>query len=152
MSIINNGLAVELFHYLSENIMQTPFYKTYGISLLELGLGYSVFEITNKEATNSSGFIHGGIQMTCADTAMGNAVRTYGYKTATIEQSSTFLRPTKSNSRIICVGKVMEIGESIFYTVGKLYSDDVLVMQNTATYFNLGKEKMIKKELDQSGQ
>ena len=140
MPVVNKGLPDKLFYCLSENILQIPFYKVNGIKLLELGLGYSVFEISNKDALNSRGFIHGGLQMACADTAMGNAVRTHGFKTLTIEQSTTFLRPALDNTRIICVGKVVEIGENIFYTIGETYSDDILVNHNTATYFNLGQE------------
>jgi uncharacterized protein (TIGR00369 family) len=140
MSVINQGLPADFFYSLVQNIMETPFYTSHGLKPLEFGLGYAVFELVNPEAANSRGEIHGGLQMACADTAMGNAVRTYGYQTATVEQSTSFLRPAPKDSRIICKGKVVQIGDQIVHTIGELYADDILITYNTGSFFKLGKE------------
>jgi uncharacterized protein (TIGR00369 family) len=145
MSVINVGLDPERFEFLSANIAGTPIYATYGIRLLELGPGYTRFELLDKAATNSSGrTIHGGIQMVLADTAMGNAVRTNGCRTVTIDQKSSFLLPATNDTRITCVGRVVKAGGHIFHTVGETYADEVLVTYHTASYFKIGPEPIDK--------
>ncbi len=141
MDILNDGLETSYFEALVQNLLQTPLYQTQGIHPLSLGKGMTKFTIIKgKPIYNSSGIIHGGVQMACADTAMGTSIRAAGYKTSTIRQNSCFLRPCPADAEILCIGKVIKSGSNLFFCEAELFANDTLVSSFDAVFANLGPE------------
>lgn len=78
--------------------------------------------------------------MTCADTAMGTAIRAAGYKTSTIRQNSCFLRPCPADAHISCIGKIIKSGSNLFFCEAELFADGQLVSSFDAVFANFGPE------------
>lgn len=141
-NVLNQGLDEAWFDYLVKSIQKSKFYRLNGVELTALGLGTAEFTITNDHsATNSSGYIHGGLIMTVADSSMGNAVRTRGIKTTTVDFSTSFLRPTPAQADIICRGEILKLGKNLVFTAAKITADDILVATSKGTFYNFGSER-----------
>ncbi len=141
----NDGLEPQYFQSLLENLHLTPLYREQGILPLVLGKGYTVFTISgSKTVFNSSGVIHGGVQMTCADTAMGSAIRASGIKTSTIQQTSCFLAPCPMTAQIICTGRIVKSGRNMFFCQAEITADDKPVSTFEAVFANLGPETITR--------
>lgn len=89
--------------------------------------------------TNALGIIQGGVIMTLADAAMGNAVRTLGIKGVTVDCSVSFPGAAQLGDTLIAQGKVIKAGKNLVFAQADVYTDDKLIGSSQATFFNTGK-------------
>ncbi len=140
MTAINDGIDEDRFTFLVNNMLETPIYQATGIKPLLIGNGYTELTIEDCSFCNSKGHIHGGAQMTCADTAMGFAVRATGYRTSTVQMDSSFLHPCPSDAHIVCRGSITKSGSNLFFCQADLFADDLHISSFSGVFVNLGPE------------
>lgn len=88
----NTGIEPQLFDYINHSINETPFYNLLGIKVYKLGPGLAELEtVAESKHMNPLGAVHGGLYMSLADAAMGNAVRSLGIKGVTVDCSTAFI-------------------------------------------------------------
>ncbi len=91
MPIVNAGISPQLFDYLVKSMTDSPFYKLMEIKITLLGEGQAELEVQAQEKhTNPIGLVHGGLIMSMADAAMGNAIRSIGVIGVTVDCSVSF--------------------------------------------------------------
>ncbi|MDD3023644.1 MAG: PaaI family thioesterase, partial [Syntrophomonadaceae bacterium] len=75
MKAENCGIEEGLFKYLVDSINHTPYYRLLGIEIAKVGKGTAELAVcANQNHANPLGAIHGGLIMSLADAAMGNAI------------------------------------------------------------------------------
>jgi acyl-CoA thioesterase len=135
----NSGLDNDLFAYLINSISHTPFYRLLGIKVNELGPGYAEFSVvTAKEHTNPMGIVHGGLLMSIADGAMGNAVRSLGIKAVTVDCSIGLVSAVALEENIVARGRVLKAGRNMAFTEASVYAADKLITTAKGTFFKTG--------------
>ena len=143
MNVINEGVEPSHFQALLQNLLYLPLYQEQGIQPIRMQKGYVEFTISgSKTVHNAAGDIHGGVQLTCGDTAMGTAVRTLGIRTATIQLNSNFLFPCPVNAAILCTGKIVESGKDFFFCQSEIRADGKVVSTFDGVFANLGPENI----------
>lgn len=136
---VNKGIEDWLFENMNKSLQETPFYKLLGVELVELSPGEAVLKILPTiEHTNPLGMIHGGLLLSIADAAMGNAVRTLGSRGVTVDMSTSFLSSAKIGQEIIAKGKVLKAGRNLFFAEATVTSDEKLLVKCTGTFFKIG--------------
>lgn len=136
---INNGIDNWLFSYIETSLKETEFYKLLEIKLVALGKGEAVLQaITTEKHTNPLGLIHGGLLMSIADAAMGNAIRSLGIRAVTIDMSTSFIASAKLDQEIIATGKVLKAGNNLFFTEAFITSQEKLLVHTKGTFFKTG--------------
>ncbi len=137
--VINAGIENWLFELIKSSFKETLFYQLLDIKLKEVGPGQVSLQVaTTKEHTNPIGYIHGGLLMSIADAAMGNAIRSLGFKSVTIDMSTSFLASTQIGNEIIAVGEVVKTGKNLFFAEAKVVSDLKLLATCKGTFFKTG--------------
>lgn len=136
---VNKGIEDWLFAGIEKSIQETPFYNLLGVKLVELAPGEAVLKVLPTiEHTNPLGMIHGGLLMSIADAAMGNAVRSLGSRGVTVDMSTSFISAAKIGEEIIAEGKVLKAGRNLFFVEGTVTSKDKLLVKCTGTFFKTG--------------
>ncbi len=136
----NAGIEKKLFELIKDTFTETLFYQLLGIELAEIGVGKAILRVaTTKKHTNPIGYIHGGLLMSIADAAMGNAIRSLGYKSVTVDMSTSFLASTHIGNEILAQGEVLKAGKNLFFAEARLTSDNKLLVTCKGTFFNIGK-------------
>ncbi|NLB88907.1 MAG: PaaI family thioesterase [Syntrophomonadaceae bacterium] len=136
---VNKGIETWLFETMEKSIKETPFYKLLGVELVELGPGEAVLKVfPTAEHTNPLGMIHGGLLMSIADAAMGNAVRSLGSRGVTVDMSTSFLSSAMIGQEIIARGKVLKAGRNLFFVEATVTSNEKLLVKCTGTFFKTG--------------
>jgi uncharacterized protein (TIGR00369 family) len=111
-----------------------PIAELLGFDLVEVELGYAVFEcVPGEQHYNPIGVVHGGLAMTLLDSAMGCAVQTQmpaggGY--TTLEAKTNLVRAiTTETGKLRAIGKTIHVGKRIATAearledaAGKLYA------------------------------
>ncbi|MGI5922149.1 MAG: PaaI family thioesterase [Syntrophomonadaceae bacterium] len=135
----NSGLDDQLFTKLLESISHTPFYQLLGMKVKELGPGYAEFTVMPEEKhTNPLGIIHGGLLMTIADAAMGNAIRSLGIRAVTVDCSTGLVSSATLGTEIIARGRVLKAGRNMIFTEAFVYAGDKLITTAKGTFFRTG--------------
>ncbi|HZK42733.1 MAG TPA: PaaI family thioesterase [Syntrophomonadaceae bacterium] len=135
---INNGIDELIFNDIEKSIRETPFYNLLSIELAELGSGEAVFKVTPTEKhTNPMGIVHGGLLMSIADAAMGNAIRSLGNLGVTIDMSTSFISLAPINQEIIAKGQVLRSGKNLHFVEAKVFAEDKLLLHCKGTFFNV---------------
>lgn len=138
--VINKGIETKLFEIIRNTFRETLFYQLLGIELAELGAGKALLRVdTTRQHTNPIGYIHGGLLMSIADAAMGNAIRSLGYKSVTVDMSTSFLASTQIGKEIQAQGEVVKAGKNLFFAEARVTSDARLLVTCKGTFFNIGK-------------
>ncbi|MBO8158348.1 PaaI family thioesterase [Thermosyntropha sp.] len=136
---INESIDEKLFNYIIKSIEETPFYRSLGLKLEKAGKGYVRLSVLPDENhLNPIGMVHGGLIMSIADAAMGNAIRTLGSRGVTADISVNFLSPPKKEKPVIAEGKVVKAGKNLIFTEAKVYSEGNLVAKSQAVFFRVG--------------
>ena len=139
MNAINDGIDDSLFQYILKSITETPYYQILNIYLSRIGTGTAEVTVTSKtEHTNPLGLIHGGLIMSLADAAMGNAVRSLGIRGVTVDCSTAFLASAALGEQIIARGKVLKSGKSLIFAHAEVWSGENLIADSKATFANTG--------------
>lgn len=136
---INNGVEKWLFDFITESIGSTSFYKLLGVELVELGVGEATLKVkTSEEHTNPLGKIHGGLLMSIADAAMGNAIRSLGYKSVSVDVSTSFMSSATVGDEILAKGTILKAGRNLIFAEAAVISNDKPIVQCKGTFYNLG--------------
>ncbi|MGI5880374.1 MAG: PaaI family thioesterase [Syntrophomonadaceae bacterium] len=139
MNAINDGIDDILFQYIQNSIRETPYYQTLSIALSRIGLGTAEVTVTSRaEHTNPLGLIHGGLIMSLADAAMGNAVRSLGIRGVTVDCSTAFLSSAALGDLIIARGRVLKSGKSLIFAHAEIWAGEKLIADSKATFANTG--------------
>lgn len=139
MDYKNGGIDNNLFNYIISAIQGSPFYKLLGIDIKELGPGFTELILEpSKEHTNPLGAIHGGLIMTIADAAMGNAVRTLKINAVTVDCSVSLISAAPFDQTIRARGKVLKAGKNLIFAKSSVYSGEKLIADSKATFFKTG--------------
>lgn len=135
----NMGLEKSLFEYICDSVESTPFYQLVGIHLSALGVGHAEVKLTTSpQHTNPMGLLHGGVLMSLADAAMGNAIRSMGIKGVTADCSTAFVAPANLQGELLAQGKVVKAGKRLVYARAEVYSDGRIVADAKGTFANVG--------------
>lgn len=139
MQALNQGVEAELFEYIVNSVNNTPYYNLLGISLSQLGPGTAELTATTAAAhSNPLGIIHGGLYMSMADAAMGNAIRSLGIRGVTAECSIQLLASTGLNQLVAARGKVMKAGRNLIFTRAEVRAGETLLCCGQGTFFHTG--------------
>ena len=139
MSVLNEGIDQALFNYLIESVANTPYYHLLGINLTLLGKGKAELEVqVEKQHTNPMGLVHGGVIMTIADAAMGNAIRSLGLLGVTADCSVSFPGSARLGEKVIARGNVVKAGKNLIFAEAMVLADDRILGHSKSTFFNTG--------------
>lgn len=135
----NADLEEKLFNYIKGSVDSTPFYNLLGIKLLKLGRGIAELSVTPEDQhSNPIGLIHGGLVMSLADAAMGNAIRSTGIKAVTVDCSTGFLSAAEVGETVVAKGKVLKVGRKIIFAEAKVWAGEKLLADARGTFYKTG--------------
>ena len=123
----------------------SPAWAWMGFQLVETGTGTATVEMTPTEAmANSSGFLHGGIISTLADSAMGRSVHTIkpGVVRATsFDLKLNFINPAKIGESLRATGKVVHAGRRTVVTECRVEDRNGKLIATASGTFAVKREK-----------
>lgn len=135
----NLGIENNLFNYVIKAVEDTAYYKLINIKIKSLSKGQASLGVDcTEEHCNPMGIIHGGLLMSLADAAMGNAIRSMGIKGVTVDANFSFLATAYKDESIIAEGKVLKAGKSILFCEAIIKNKEKIIAKSTATFFNMG--------------
>ena len=139
MKAENCGIEESLFKYLTESISQTPFYQLLGVEIIKVGKGMAELAVcANQNHTNPLGAIHGGLIMSLADAAMGNAIRSLGIKGVTVDCSTAFISGALLGELVVGKGRVLKAGRNMIFVEAEVFAGEHLIATSKATFFKTG--------------
>ncbi|MGC8739335.1 MAG: PaaI family thioesterase [Candidatus Hydrogenedens sp.] len=139
MEIKNKGIDKKLFEYLHQSIETTPYYNLLGIHLDSLSKGEVVmYAVPETKHANPMGFVHGGLVMSLLDAVMGNAVRSLGIKSVTVDISIAFPKGGAFDTTLYAEGKVVHAGKHVLFAEGKVYSGKDIIGYGKGTFYKIG--------------
>ncbi|HZK72530.1 MAG TPA: PaaI family thioesterase, partial [Clostridia bacterium] len=116
-----------------------------GFKLVEIGEGMAIVEMTSTEdMANHSGFLHGGIISTLADSAMGRSVRTL--KPAVIRAMSfdlklNFINAARIGENLRATGLVIHAGRRTIVTECRVEGPGAKLVATASATFAVTREK-----------
>lgn len=135
----NLGIEKSLFEYICSSVEHTPFYQLMGIRVSALGPGEAeVILESSFQHTNPLGLMHGGVLMSVADAAMGNAIRSLGIKGVTADCSTSFMAAAPLEGMLLARGKVIKAGKRLIFARAEVFSDGKIVADVKGTFANVG--------------
>ncbi|MEN6324810.1 MAG: PaaI family thioesterase [Syntrophomonas sp.] len=139
MKAENCGIEESLFNYLIESISHTPFYQLLGVEIAKVGKGMAELAVcANQNHTNPLGAIHGGLIMSLADAAMGNAIRSLGIKGVTVDCSTAFISGALLGELVVGKGRVLKAGRNMIFAEAEVFAGEHLIASSKATFFKTG--------------
>jgi acyl-CoA thioesterase len=139
LAVRNEGIDQELFKYLIESLSKSPYYNLLGIELTALGKGKAELEIKAEEKhTNPIGLVHGGVIMSIADAAMGNAIRTMGIIGVTADCSVSFPGSAHFGEKLTARGNVVKAGKSLIFAEATVMAEGRILGHSKSTFFRTG--------------
>ncbi|HEY8855169.1 MAG TPA: PaaI family thioesterase [Candidatus Dormibacteraeota bacterium] len=116
-----------------------------GFQLVETGDGTAVVDlIPTDDMANASGFLHGGIISTLADSAMGRSVHTIkpGVVRATsFDLKLNFINPAKIGESLRATGKVVHAGRRTVVTECRVEDRNGKLIATASGTFAVKREK-----------
>ncbi|MDD2509754.1 MAG: PaaI family thioesterase [Syntrophomonas sp.] len=135
----NQGIDERLFRYIADSIGDTPYYKLLGIQVGNIGPGLAELSVTvDLKHTNPLGVTHGGLMMSLADAAMGNAIRSLGIKAVTVDCSTGFISSAQQGETVIARGEVLRAGKNMLFAQAEVRAGNRLLSNSKASYFKTG--------------
>ena len=123
----------------------SPAWAWMGFQLAETGDGTAVVDlIPTDDMANSSGFVHGGIISTLADSAMGRSVHTIkpGVVRATsFDLKLNFINPAKIGESLRATGKVVHAGRRTVVTECRVEDRNGKLIATASGTFAVKREK-----------
>jgi acyl-CoA thioesterase len=117
----------------------------FGMELVETGEGTATVDmIATDDMANHSGFVHGGIISTLADSAMGRSVRTLkpGVKRAmSFDLKLNFINAAKIGESLRATAKVVHAGRRTVVTECRVEGKDERLVATASATFTVTREK-----------
>lgn len=136
---INENIDQRLYEHIYNTISCTPFYNLLGIELERIGRGYARLGILPRDVhLNALDMVHGGLIVTLADAAMGNAIRSMGIKGVTADINMSFISSPQRNTRLEAEGKVLKAGRNLIFAEAEIYMGNKLIAKSQGTFFKVG--------------
>ena len=116
-----------------------------GFQLVEIGKGSAVVDMTaTEDMANVSGFVHGGIISTLADSAMGRSLRTLEpgvTRAMSFDLKLNFISAAKIGERLRATGKVVHAGRRTVVTECRVEGKDGRLVATASATFAVTREK-----------
>jgi len=116
-----------------------------GLRLVETGEGTAVVEMTSTEdMTNHSGFVHGGMISTLADSAMGRSVRTLSpavTRSMSFDLKLNFINAAKIGETLRATGHVIHAGRRTVVAECRVEGKDGRLVATASGTFAVTREK-----------
>jgi uncharacterized protein (TIGR00369 family) len=116
-----------------------------GLELVETGEGTATVEMTpTDEMANTSGFVHGGIISTLADSAMGRSVHTLKpgvIRAMSFDLKLNFINAAKIGERLRATGKVIHAGRRTAVTECRVEDRNGKLVATASGTFAVKREK-----------
>jgi uncharacterized protein (TIGR00369 family) len=116
-----------------------------GFHLVETGEGTATVDMTpTDDMANVSGFVHGGIISTLADSAMGRSLRTLQpgvTRAMSFDLKLNFINAAKIGERLRATGKVIHAGRRTVVTECRVEGKDGRLVATASATFVVTREK-----------
>lgn len=139
MEIKNSGIDERLFNKICDVAQKMPFYNLLGIRITILGPGYAELKVsTRAEHANHLDMGHGGLLLTMADGAMGNAIRSLGILATTVDLNTAMMSPAPIGQDILARGQVIKAGKTLIFAQAQVYAGNRQLAETRGTFFKKG--------------
>jgi uncharacterized protein (TIGR00369 family) len=116
-----------------------------GLTLAETGDGLATVEMTTTEdMANHSGFVHGGMISTLADSAMGRSLRTVKpgvVRAMSFDLKLNFISVAKIGETLRATGRVVHAGRRTMVTECRVEGSDKRLVATASATFAVTREK-----------
>ncbi len=116
-----------------------------GLRLVETGEGTAVVDMTaTEDMANHSGFLHGGMISTLADSAMGRSLRTLSPGVAramSFDLKLSFINAAKIGEDLRATGRVIHAGRRTVVTECRVEGKDGRLVATASATFAVTREK-----------
>jgi uncharacterized protein (TIGR00369 family) len=116
-----------------------------GLTLVETGDGTATVEmITTEDMANHSGFVHGGMISTLADSAMGRSVRTLTpgvVRAMSFDLKLNFISAAKIGEKLRATGHVVHAGRRTVVTECRVEGPGAKLVATASGTFSVTREK-----------
>ena len=116
-----------------------------GLKLVEAGAGTAVVEMaTTEDMANQSGFVHGGMISTLADSAMGRSLRTLTpgvVRAMSFDLKLNFINAAKVGETLRATGHVIHAGRRTVVAECRVAGDDGRLVATASATFAVTREK-----------
>jgi uncharacterized protein (TIGR00369 family) len=123
----------------------SPAWSWLGFKLVDAGDGVAVVGMTpTADMANHSGFVHGGIISTLADSAMGRSLRTLKpgvTRALSFDLKLTFIGVAKIGEDLRAAGKVVHAGRRTVVTECRVEGKDGRLVATASATFAVTREK-----------
>jgi len=117
-----------------------------GMEAVETGEGTATVEMTpTEDMTNHSGFVHGGMISTLADSAMGRSVRTLKpgvVRAMSFDLKLSFITAAKIGERLRATARVIHAGRRTVVTECRIEGADGKLVATASGTFAVTREKV----------
>jgi uncharacterized protein (TIGR00369 family) len=116
-----------------------------GLKLVETGEGTAVVEMaTTEDMANHSGFVHGGMISTLADSAMGRSLRTLSpgvVRAMSFDLKLNFINAAKVGEKLRATGHVIHAGRRTVVVECRVDGSDGRLVATASATFAVTREK-----------
>ena len=116
-----------------------------GLKLVETGKGTAVVEmVTTEDMANHSGFVHGGMISTLADSAMGRSLRTLSpgvVRAMSFDLKLNFINAAKVGETLRATGHVIHAGRRTAVAECRVEGSDGRLVATASATFAVAREK-----------
>jgi uncharacterized protein (TIGR00369 family) len=116
-----------------------------GLKVVDTGEGTATVEMTSTEdMANHSGFVHGGMISTLADSAMGRSLRTLNPGVAramSFDLKLSFIGAAKIGEKLRATGRVVHAGRRTVVTDCRIEGKDGRLVATASATFAVTREK-----------
>jgi uncharacterized protein (TIGR00369 family) len=129
----------------SETDTPSRAWKWLGLTVADTGEGMAVVEMTpTDDMANHSGFVHGGMISTLADSAMGRSVRTLKpgvTRAMSFDLKLSFIGAAKIGEKLRATGRVIHAGRRTVVTDCRIEDKDGRLVATGSATFAVTREK-----------
>jgi uncharacterized protein (TIGR00369 family) len=116
-----------------------------GLTVADTGEGMAIVEMTpTEDMANHSGFVHGGMISTLADSAMGRSVRTLKpgvTRAMSFDLKLSFIGAAKIGEKLRATGRVIHAGRRTVVTDCRIEGKDGRLVATASATFAVTREK-----------
>jgi len=116
-----------------------------GLTLVETGVGTATVEMTpTEDMANHSGFVHGGMISTLADSAMGRSLRTLTpgvVRAMSFDLKLNFISAAKIGETLRATGRVVHAGRRTVVTECRVEGSGGKLVATASGTFSVTREK-----------
>ena len=138
---------------MTEAAARSTAWEWLGMKLLEEGEGIATVEmVAHEQMVNHSGFLHGGLISTLADSAMGRSVRTIKpevRRAMSFDLKLNFIAAAKIGETLRATGKVVHAGRRTCVTECRVEgAEGRLIATASGTFMVSREDKDLRKDAD----